>query len=111
MEKNIYLLTMNWSEPDLVETFSLFKQRMNLYFNVQNIKNEKNWIQSYYLLDYQDYEFIILGHCLDPKTQSKTCGINLKITSSYRAINGWQDSIYSEPGRDRKNPWIVLCHE
>ena len=41
MEKNIYLPTMNWSEPDLVEAFSLFKQRMNLYFNVQHIKNEK----------------------------------------------------------------------
>ena len=64
MEKNIYLPTMNWSEPDLVEAFSLFKQQMNLYFNVQNIKNEKNWIQSYYLLDYQDYKFIILGHCV-----------------------------------------------
>ena len=32
---------MNWSEPDLVDTFSLFKQRMNLYFNVHNIKNDK----------------------------------------------------------------------
>ena len=41
MEKNIYVPTMNWSEPDLVETFSLFKQRMNLYFNVHNIKNDK----------------------------------------------------------------------
>ena len=41
MEKNIYLPTMNWSEPDLVETFSLFKQRMNLYFNVQHNKNDK----------------------------------------------------------------------
>ena len=60
------------------------------------LRTRKNWIQSYYLLDYQDYKFIILGHCLDLKTQSKTCGINLKITSSHRAINGWQDSIYSE---------------
>ena len=32
---------MNWSEPDLVEALSLFKQRMNVYFNVQNIKNDK----------------------------------------------------------------------
>ena len=41
MEKNIYLTTMNWSEADMVEAFSLFKQRMNLYFNAQNIKNDK----------------------------------------------------------------------
>ena len=39
MEKNIYLPTMNWSEPDLVDAFSLFKQRIYLYFNVQYIKN------------------------------------------------------------------------
>ena len=72
------------------------------------LRTIKNWIQCYYLLDYQDNKFIILGHCLDLKTQSNTCGINLEITSSHRAINGWQDSIYSEPDRDLKNPWSFV---
>ena len=32
---------MDWNAPDMVEAFSLFKQRMNLYFNVQAVKSER----------------------------------------------------------------------
>ena len=36
-----YLPSMDWNAPDMVEAFLLFKQRMNLYFNVQAVNSER----------------------------------------------------------------------
>ena len=35
-----YLPTMNWSDPDLNEAMSLFKQKMTLYIEAEEITDE-----------------------------------------------------------------------